>query len=55
LFGAIAAAVSFAVLELVGAAFYLLVGLLAANAWEAFRRARNARRQLAARVEAADR
>lgn len=39
-FGAITAVVSYAVFELVGAAYFLLAGLLAANAWEAFRRYR---------------
>jgi Na+-translocating ferredoxin:NAD+ oxidoreductase RnfD subunit len=36
--GAITAVVSYAVFELVGAAYFLLAGLLAANAWEAWRR-----------------
>jgi Na+-translocating ferredoxin:NAD+ oxidoreductase RnfD subunit len=39
-YGAIAAAASFAVFELVGAAYYLLAGLLVANVWEAVRRNR---------------
>lgn len=39
-FGAIVAAASFAVFELVGAAYFLLAGLLVANAWEGWRRAR---------------
>ena len=39
-FGAITAVVSYAVFELVGAAYFLLAGLLAANAWEAWRRQR---------------
>jgi len=42
-FGAITAAVSYLVFELVGAAYFLLAGLLVANVWEAVRRA-NARR-----------
>jgi enediyne biosynthesis protein E5 len=37
-FGAIAAAASYAIFELVGAAHFLLAGLLLANAWEAWRR-----------------
>ena len=32
------AVVSYAVFELIGAAYFLLAGLLAANAWEAWRR-----------------
>ena len=36
--GAITAVVSYAVFELIGAAYFLLAGLLAANAWEAGRR-----------------
>ena len=36
--GAITAVVSYAVFELLGAAYFLLAGLLAANAWEAWRR-----------------
>jgi Na+-translocating ferredoxin:NAD+ oxidoreductase RnfD subunit len=39
-FGAITAVVSYVVFELVGAAYFLLAGLLAANAWEAWRRQR---------------
>lgn len=39
-FGAIAAAVSYAVFESIGAAYFLLAGLLVANAWEAWRRSR---------------
>jgi len=37
-YGAIVAVVAFAVFELVGAAYFLLAGLLAANVWEAGRR-----------------
>jgi Na+-translocating ferredoxin:NAD+ oxidoreductase RnfD subunit len=37
-YGAITAVASFAVYELVGAAYFLLAGLLAANCWEAARR-----------------
>ncbi len=39
-FGVITAVVSYAVFELVGAAYFLLAGLLVANMWEAWRRAR---------------
>ena len=38
--GVITAVVSYAVFELVGAAYFLLAGLLVANAWEAWRRYR---------------
>ncbi|HEV8410484.1 MAG TPA: hypothetical protein VGQ30_08240, partial [Gemmatimonadaceae bacterium] len=37
-YGAITAAVSYAVFELIGAAYFLLAGLLVANIWEAARR-----------------
>ncbi|HMA23759.1 MAG TPA: RnfABCDGE type electron transport complex subunit D [Gemmatimonadaceae bacterium] len=40
LFGAIAAAASYAAFELIGAAYFLLAGLLVANAWEGWRRSR---------------
>lgn len=39
-FGVIAAMASYAVFELVGAAYFLLAGLLVANGWEAWRRVR---------------
>ncbi len=39
-YGAMVAVVSFAVFELLGAAYFLLAGLLVANAWEAWRRVR---------------
>lgn len=39
-YGMIVAVVSYLVFELVGAAYFLLAGLLAANAWEAWRRRR---------------
>jgi Na+-translocating ferredoxin:NAD+ oxidoreductase RnfD subunit len=39
-FGVITAVVSYAVFELIGAAYFLLAGLLVANAWEAARRYR---------------
>lgn len=38
LFGVITAVVSYAVFELLGAAYFLLAGLLVANVWEAWRR-----------------
>jgi len=40
MYGAVVAVVSYAVFELVGAAYFLLAGLLAANIWEAWRRSR---------------
>jgi Na+-translocating ferredoxin:NAD+ oxidoreductase RnfD subunit len=39
-FGVIVAAASYAAFELIGAAYFLLAGLLVANAWEGWRRAR---------------
>ena len=39
-YGAIVAAASYAAFELVGAAYFLLAGLLVANGWEAWRRSR---------------
>jgi len=42
-FGAITAAAAFAAFDLIGAAYFLLAGLLVANAWEGWRR-RNERR-----------
>ena len=44
-YGVITAVVSYAVFELVGAAYFLLAGLLVANIWEAARRYRSTRRQ----------
>ena len=41
--GVLVAAVSFAVFEWIGAAYYLLAGVLVGNVWEAFRRARPSR------------
>jgi len=38
IYGVIAAAASYAVFELLGAAYFLLAGLLAANVWEAWRK-----------------
>ena len=40
MFGAITGVASFAFFELIGAAYFLLAGLLVANAWEAVRRVR---------------
>jgi Na+-translocating ferredoxin:NAD+ oxidoreductase RnfD subunit len=40
-FGVITAVASYAAFELIGAAYYLLAGLLVANAWEARRRTRS--------------
>lgn len=40
-YGVITAVVSYTVFELVGAAYFLLAGLLAANVWEALRRYRS--------------
>jgi Na+-translocating ferredoxin:NAD+ oxidoreductase RnfD subunit len=45
-FGVIVAVVSYAVFELVGAAYFLLAGLLVANAWEAARRWRRGRKRV---------
>ena len=42
-YGVIVAVVSYAVFELIGAAYFLLAGLLVANAWEAARRWRRGR------------
>ena len=39
-FGVIVATASYAAFELIGAAYFLLAGLLVANAWEGWRRAR---------------
>jgi hypothetical protein len=39
-FGAIVAVAAYAAFELIGAAYFLLAGLLVANVWEAWRRAR---------------
>lgn len=41
IFGAIAAVAGYAAFELIGAAYFLLAGLLVANLWEAWRRARS--------------
>ncbi|NBW65052.1 hypothetical protein EBR44_04695 [bacterium] len=50
IYGVIVAVVSFAVFELVGAAYFLLAGLLVANVWEGWRKSRrgNAREPIAA-------
>lgn len=42
-YGAIAAVASYAVFELLGAAYFLLAGLLVANVWEAWRKSRRSR------------
>jgi Na+-translocating ferredoxin:NAD+ oxidoreductase RnfD subunit len=42
-FGAIVAVASYATFELIGAAYFLLVGLLVANAWEGWRKGRRSR------------
>ncbi|HEX4683250.1 MAG TPA: RnfABCDGE type electron transport complex subunit D [Gemmatimonadaceae bacterium] len=51
-FGAITAIVAYASFELIGAAYFLLAGLLAANVWEAWRK-RRTRRAHRERVAAA--
>lgn len=43
IFGAITAAAAFAAFDLIGAAYFLLAGLLVANAWEGWRRRREHR------------
>lgn len=43
IFGAITAVVAFAIFELLGWVYFLLAGLLVANAWEAWRRSRGRR------------
>ena len=43
IFGAITAVVAFAIFELLGWVYFLLAGLLVANAWEAWRRSRRRR------------
>ena len=53
-FGVITGVVSYAVFELVGAAYFLLAGLLVANVWEAWRRTRvHAKRSSSLRPSAA--
>ena len=42
-YGAIAAGASYAAFELIGAAYFLLAGLLVANLWEAWRKVRRSR------------
>jgi enediyne biosynthesis protein E5 len=49
IFGVMTGVVSYAVFALVGAAYFLLAGLLVANAWESWRRRRVGARQQAAR------
>jgi Na+-translocating ferredoxin:NAD+ oxidoreductase RnfD subunit len=51
-FGIIAGLVSYAVFQFVGAAYFLLAGLLVANAWEAWRRTRVAADRTRARQSA---
>jgi len=46
-YGAITAVVAFVVFEWIGAAYFLLAGLLAANVWEAWRRVRTHRVRMA--------
>ena len=53
IYGVITAVVSWAAFEMIGAAYFLLAGLLAANIWEAWRRARLHARQAARRAAVA--
>jgi Na+-translocating ferredoxin:NAD+ oxidoreductase RnfD subunit len=53
-FGVIAGVASYALFELIGAAYFLLAGLLVANGWEAWRRA-GARRKSVTRIAAHER
>jgi len=46
-FGTITAAAAFAAFDLIGAAYFLLAGLLVANAWEGWRRSHERRRRTA--------
>ena len=48
IFGAITAAAAFAAFDLIGAAYFLLAGLLVANAWEGWRRRREHRSRIGA-------
>lgn len=48
IFGAITAAAAFAAFDLIGAAYFLLAGLLVANVWEGFRRRREHRSRVGA-------
>ena len=48
--GVIVAAVSYAVFEWVGAAYYLLAGVLVGNVWEAWRRVRSVSDRASRRV-----
>lgn len=52
-YGVIVAVVSYGVFELVGAAYFLLAGLLVANVWEAWRRADRRRVARAGRMSSA--
>lgn len=51
-FGGITAVVAFLAFEVIGAAYFLLAGVLAANVWEAWRRSRLKRGSAAARAGA---
>jgi len=53
-FGAIAAIVSYGVFETIGSAYFLLAGLLVANAWEARRRVRARARKATRRAAPGD-
>ena len=48
IFGAITAAAAFATFDLIGAAYFLLAGLLVANVWEGWRRRREHRSRIGA-------
>jgi len=48
IFGAITAAAAFAAFDLIGAAYFLLAGLLVANLWEGWRRRREHRSRIGA-------
>ena len=52
IYGGITAVVAFLAFEVIGAAYFLLAGVLAANAWEAWRRWRLKRGTTAARAGA---
>jgi len=52
-FGTITGVASYAFFELIGAAYFLLAGLLVANAWEAFRRWRIRAKRAGARMQTA--
>jgi len=48
IFGAITATAAFAAFDLIGAAYFLLAGLLVANVWEGWRRRREHRSRIGA-------